>query len=431
MVFGETLQMEEVSLHDGDLHTYSSIKFPLLDESGSIYAVCGIATDITRQKQQEQLLRRTQKMDALGKLTGGIAHDYNNMLGVITGYSELLKSALVDNRKLFKFASEIHRASERGASLTRKLLAFSRPQKSANQSVDLNQLIRDREDMLQKVLTARIELELDLAENIWPVWINAGDMEDAVVNMCINAMHAMENGGQLTIKTTNQQLDEQQVPQRHAQPGDYALLAISDTGIGMDRATQEKMFDPFFSSKGDLGAGLGLSQVYALVKNNGGFIQVHSEPGHGTRMSIYLPRYHGSASHPPGVEATSDERMDGSDSILVVDDEQSLCDLAEDILSQHGYRVFTARNATQALAILSTEQVDILFTDVIMPEMDGYQLAHRVRRDYPHIKIQLTSGYNELHATETADGLQISILQKPYRASDLLKCIRDLRPLVN
>jgi len=427
LVFGETLELEETLSHDGALHTYSSVKFPLLDENGNIYAVCGISTDITERKQQEQLLRRTQKMDALGKLTGGIAHDYNNMLGVINGYSELLKNALSQDPKLHKFASEIQRASERGANLTKKLLAFSRPQQSENESLKLNALIHDREDMLQKVLTARISLKMDLDDDLWPVWINSGDMEDAIVNMCINAMHAMEDGGQLTIETRNQHIDAASASQLQAEPGDYVLLAITDTGIGMDRVTQEKIFDPFFSSKGDLGAGLGLSQVYGLVKNNGGFIKVDSEPGHGTRMAIYLPRHDGVHSAVKTIDENITNNVAGSETVLIVDDESSLCELAEHILSQQGYRVFTAENAMQALAVLENHPVDILFSDVIMPEMNGYQLASKVQQIYPHIKILLTSGYNDnRHMDASLDELHARILNKPYAASDLLRSITEL-----
>ncbi len=423
----QTFEIEEnIQLDDG-MHVYSSIKFPLVDETEQTYAVCSISTDVTERVEQEQLLRRSQKMDALGKLTGGIAHDYNNMLGVIMGYSEMLKDALSDDEKLHKFANEIVHASERGVNLTKKLLAFSRPQQSKKEPLIINELLLDRQDVLDKVLTARIKLEMELCDNPWPVLINSSDLEDAVVNIAINAMHAMENGGQLTIRTSNTRVSAQDAEQLQIEVGDYLRIEFADTGIGMDKETQDKMFDPFFTSKGDLGVGLGLSQVYGLVESNNGAIKVDSEPDHGTSIEIYLPRMMVEETNAVTKTSIFTENLTGTGVVLVVDDEPALRLLVHEILTQNGYSVLTAENGKQALEILKHEAVDVLFSDVIMPEIDGYELADKVQQSYPNIKIQLASGYNDVvDSGANKRDLHASILYKPYSAFDVLRCIKDL-----
>ncbi|MDH5570176.1 MAG: PAS domain-containing protein [Gammaproteobacteria bacterium] len=424
---GETLEKEELAPQDDGVHAYTSIKFPLMDETGNIYAVCGISTDITLRKQQEQLLRRSNKMDALGKLTGGIAHDYNNMLGIIIGYSELLKEILPNTSEAYNFAHEILHASQRGANLTRKLLTFSRPQHHKNQPLDLNDLLLDRRDMLAKVLTARIKLDMKLDNNLWPIWINSGDLEDAIVNISINAMHAMENGGHFTIETKNKHVLSTDASQLQIEQGDYIQIDFTDTGIGMDKEIQEKIFDPFFTSKGDLGAGLGLSQVYGLVQSNGGAIKVYSEAGHGTRITIYLPRYLYEEDDTVITNTPPLINLKGSETILVVDDEPGLRALSGDILRRNGYRVILAENGQQALEILASETIDILFSDVIMPEMDGLELARRAKQDFPTLKIQLTSGFNDNHYDKSDDAcLHRNILSKPFTSQQLLQKIKDL-----
>jgi len=424
---GSVLEVEETALHDDGQHTYTSTKFPLSDEAGNIYAVCGISIDITERKQHEETLRRTQKMDALGKLTGGIAHDFNNMLGVILGYSELIQDSLAEDDKLQKYINEIHHAGERGASLTRKLLSFSRPQQTENETLNINALLLDRQDMLEKVLTVRIHLQYRLQEGLWPVWINAGDLEDAIVNISINAMHAMENRGELIIATGNVSVSRGSREYAQAEPGEYVMISFTDTGIGMSKEVQEKIFDPFFTSKGNFGAGLGLSQVYGLVQSNGGFITVDSTPGEGTRIALYLPRQ--LASNPDAVASDrgGENRYRGNECILVVDDEPALRAMTAEILTQSGYQVHTAANGRDALELLETQSVDILFSDIIMPEMDGHELARQVQQQFPQIKIQLVSGYSDMIKAEHAqDELYENLLHKPFTSDDVLRCIKDL-----
>lgn len=246
----------------------------------------GSCLDLTESKKQEERLRRSQKMDALGKLTGGIAHDYNNMLGVILGYSQLLVNALGDgDPKLRDYVNQIQRAGERSAQLTKKLLSFSRKTSPDANSADINALLNDQLGMLEKTLTARIKLKLDLEEELWPVYIDSGEMQDAVLNLSINSMHAIEGHGDLTIQTRNEVITEAK------DKVSYVVLSVIDTGFGMDEMTKERIFDPFFTSKGESGTGLGLTQVYGFVERCGGTIKVDSEPGQGTRIKLYFPRY--------------------------------------------------------------------------------------------------------------------------------------------
>lgn len=557
---GHALESEEIAPHSDGSHTYTSIKFPLFNEDGNIYAVCGISTDITDKIKSEEALSKSlkewtfamdyfedaiylidlddkliranrtfynmtgltpetavgydittiihpegeeipcpvckarkerrdeviimeadhpdnpagrpiqitvqiirdkegsplsvlmgirdlsnlraaeeenaklqhqlhqsQKMDALGKLTGGIAHDYNNMLGVVLGYAELLETELSEQPKLAKYVHEIHHASERGAKLTKSLLAFSRVKPAEPARLNLNALLRNEQHMLEKTLTVRIKLVLDLAQDLWAVWLDDSDMEDAILNISINAMHAIEGNGQLTIRTSNEQINQMDAQLLGLTPGDYILLGITDTGCGMDKETRDKIFEPFFSTKGEKGTGLGLSQVYGFVHRSGGAIKVYSEPGHGTRFAIYFPRYYESGRKEQPVEENNVADIKGTETILVVDDEPALLSLSCEILSLHGYNVFAAENAKKALDILEHEIVDLLISDIIMPEMDGYQLAAIVKEKYPTIKIQLASGFSDDRNIGMADeSLQQNLLHKPFNSQVLLQRIRDL-----
>lgn len=420
------IESEESIPQNNNLHTYSSIKFPLFDDANNIYAICGISTDITERKQQEEQLRCGQKMDALGQLTGGIAHDYNNMLGIVLSYCELLKRALNDQPSLEKYVNEIQRAGQRGAKLTKKLLAFSSNKSSDVKKLDLNTLLQDEQHMLEKTLTARIKLELKLENNLWPVWLDEGELEDAILNMSINAMHSIESNGLLTIETSNEQINKLDAAVSGLETGNYVRLSITDTGSGMNEPTKEKIFEPFYSTKGESGTGLGLSQVYGFVQRSRGAIKVYSEPGHGTRLSLYFPRYTGSSENKQQAIESADN-LGGKESILLVDDEPALLDLISEILTQQGYHVICAANGAEALQLLKTESIDLLLSDVIMPEMDGYQLATIVQKTYPHIKIQLASGFSDnRHEKVGDDSLHKNLLQKPYSTQTLLKRIREL-----
>ncbi|HHI94462.1 MAG TPA: response regulator [Gammaproteobacteria bacterium] len=396
------------------------------DDKGNPIHSAGTVQDITEKTHLEETLRRTQKMDALGKLTGGIAHDYNNMLGIILGYTELLENELNDQPRPATYARRIQHAAKRGTKLTQKLLAFSRHKGSDAEVVNINTLLREEQHMLEKTLTARIQLTLNLADNLWPVWLDNNDLEDTIVNMCINAMHAMKTGGELTFRTSNEKLDKNDARVLSLAAGDYVLLSITDTGIGMDETIKDKIFDPFYTTKGEGGTGLGLSQVYGFVARSNGAIKVYSEPGHGSRFALYFPRSR--QTHTEIQTSTTDNVhcLGGSETLLVVDDELALLELAQNILTTQGYRVLTADDGEQALTVLETESVDLVISDVIMPNMDGYQLAAKVRQRYPHIKLQMVSGFSDdRHDGMTDDALHQNMLYKPYTSHTLLTHVRS------
>ena len=384
------------------------------------------AAEDENAKLQHQL-HKSQKMDALGKLTGGIAHDYNNMLGVVMGYADLLEIALDKQPELAKYAHEIYHAGERGSKLTNKLLAFSRQKMSEANCINLNSLLLSQQHMLEKTLTVRVELVLNLAEDLWMTWINDSEMEDVILNMSINAMHAIEGSGQLTISTSNEQLNHLDAQSLGVASGDYVLLSMTDTGCGMDEATKEKIFEPFFSTKGEHGTGLGLSQVYGFVHSSGGAINVYSEPDQGTQFLIYFPRYNKSDYKEESVKEKNAIDIRGTETILLVDDESALLSLNSEILVQQGFNVIPAESAKKALEILEHETVDLLISDILMPEMDGYQLAAIVKEKYPDIKIQLISGFaDDRHMDMVDKSLQQELLFKPFSAETLLKRIHEL-----
>lgn len=427
MMTGNVIESEEVAPHDDESHIYNSIKFPLRDTDNNIYAVCGISTDITERKTQEEQIRQSQKMDALGKLTGGIAHDYNNMLGVILGYSEILEEIVKDQPKMANYVSQIRRAGERGANLTKKLLTFTRKESSENKIVNINTLLEGSRLMLEKTLTVRINLIFDLETDLWPVFLDENDLEDAILNMSINAMHAISDNGKLTFETRNEVLSASDALHVNMKEGSYVLLSITDTGCGMDKETKEKIYEPFYTTKGNSGTGLGLTQVYGMVKRSKGAIKVYSEPDHGTRIALYFPRYEGNQKPIEKQTIESDIDTRGSETILIVDDEPALISLTSQILSNQGYRTLTADTGKQALEILDNESVDLLLSDVIMPEMDGYQLASIVSEKYPAVKIQLASGFSDdRHVNMVDESLHQNILHKPYHSKKLLIKIREL-----
>jgi len=389
----------------------------------------GSCIDLTKIKQQEEQLRRSQKMEALGKLTGGIAHDYNNMLGVVMGYAKLLERPLKEQPKLRAYAEEIHHAGQRGADLTKKLLSFSNSQSSETISLNINTLLENTQDMLRKTLTVRIKLKLELDNNLWSILINENELEDAILNMSINAMHAMEgmtSGAQLTIKTCNKSLGRTDALALGLETGEYIQLVITDTGKGIDEKIKEQIFDPFFTTKGEQGTGLGLSQVIGFMERSNGSIDVTSQLGEGTRFNLYFPRHNKDGNEKNDIKPTMSD-LTGSETVLIVDDEKSLRDLCSEILTHNGYKTFTAESAQQALEIIKNKNIDLMISDVLMPDTDGYQLAKIVQIQHPDIKIQLASGFSDDRHLNMADTtLYDNMLSKPYASQALLERVRSL-----
>ena len=386
----------------------------------------GSCIDVTEIEQQELQMQQVQKMEALGKLTGGIAHDYNNMLGVILGYVELLEGKL-NTPEAIRYVSNIEKAGLRGVNLTKKLLSFSRKKAIEAELVQLNVLLADERDMLEKTLTLRITLTMDLQPELWSVWIDKGEFEDALLNLAINAMHAMDGVGHLNITTTNQSLGPMIAKELGIPAGEYILFAIEDDGIGINESVRPRIFDPFFSTKGDDGTGLGLSQVYGFIQRCGGGIRVDPSVSVGSRFELYFPRY-----IPPLGDIKIDDKPDlislrGTETILVVDDEPAIREITDAVLSEYGYRVEIARDAQQALKLLSSVSIDLVISDVIMPGMDGYQLAREIKHQYPQVKVQLVSGFTGEYQPDALDSeLQHQLLTKPVPSKLLLEKIRRL-----
>lgn len=412
---------------DGDIITCEWYNTPLINDDGEVVGVASYVEDITEKKHQEELIRRTQKMDALGKLTGGVSHDFNNMLGVILGYAELLKMRLEKEDDLRGYIDEIMHAGERGTNLTKKLLSFSKQKATEAMSVDLNQVLKDNQDLLEKTLTARIKLVYDLDVATGPIYVDSNDLEDMLLNLSINAMHAMESGGQLSLKTRNEHLSYNDAYLLGIHDGEYVVFSITDTGCGMDDDTLSHIFEPFFSTKGQKGTGLGLSQVYGFIQRSGGVIKAYSEVDHGSQFVMYFPVDNNKSPDTIALSDTATASLKGTETILVVDDEAPLRSLMKVILQEQGYNVFLAESGKQALSLLEENPVDAVISDVIMPEMDGYQLAKKIVTDYPAIKVQLVSGFtDDRHNEHVTEELHKKLLYKPVNSKVLLKRLREL-----
>jgi PAS domain S-box-containing protein len=403
---------------------------PIISDDGTVIGVTSLTQDTTEKDQKEELLRRSQKMDALGLLTSGIAHDQNNMLGIITGYSDLLSINLNGQPKLLSYVSQIQQACNRSALLIKKLLAFSKNNSLASSKININDFLLEQRDMLQKTITVEIKLNLQLADNIGAVWLNKDDLADAMINLIINAMHAMNHKTimpQITVSSENVTLNNLTAKGKGISAGDYVRLSISDNGSGVGTTIREKIFDPFFSTKGDKGSGLGLSQVFTFISNSKGCINLESQPDQGSEFSLYFPRYRKDHNRIEVIKESKITSIQGSETILIVDDEEGLRKLAAEFLSMDGYTVHCADGHIEALEILKNKQIDLMLSDVVMPEMNGYQLSSIVKQLYPSVKIQLVSGHvDSTSITFINKDLHKNLIQKPYSYYVLKNKIRSL-----
>jgi two-component system, cell cycle sensor histidine kinase and response regulator CckA len=389
-----------------------------------------IVEDITERRLLEDQLRQAQKMEAIGRLAGGVAHDFNNALGVITGYSELLQFKLRDDATLHKHASEILKAGMKAASLTQQLLAFSRKQNLRPQVLDLNSIVRDIEKMLRRLIGENIDLVHVSAPDLAKVMADPSQIEQVLMNLVVNARDAMPHGGKLRIETTNTEVDES-LTRRHKYlaPGKYVVLSVTDSGCGMDEKVMSQIFEPFFTTKAlGKGTGLGLSTVYGIVKQSGGYITVDSAPNRGTRFSIYLPPTNRIAK----TTATTDIAPPiplGSETILLVEDEAALRELACSTLSAGGYTVLSAGSAESAITIAQRHgsRIHLVLTDVMLPGISGPNLVESLRISFPQIKTIFMSGYtDELLGEHGMLSPEIVVLQKPFSNKTLLTKMREL-----
>ncbi|HLF59361.1 MAG TPA: PAS domain-containing protein [Alphaproteobacteria bacterium] len=427
---GQPLQIEETAPHPDGIHTYMSTKFPLYDADKTIRGVCGISTDITDRKRAAEQLRRAQRMEAVGHLTGGVAHDFNNLNSVVLGNLELLEEQLQPGTQLQTMAHRAIEAARRGALLTERLLAFSERQVLQPQQTNVNSLVLTTVEFLSRGFGETIEIRTVPAGDAWPAFVDPGQLENALINLAVNARDAMPQGGVLTIETRNRELDEYDaVRNAEVTPGSYIQIAVTDTGTGIDAEIRDRVFEPFFTTREvGKGAGLGLSMVYGFVSQSGGHVTIESEVGRGTTVRLLLPRAPDDAAQsgegaplPDGCEAQPGE------SVLVVEDDTEVRHIAAAFLEDLGYRVFQAADAESALTLLrSAPPVDLLLTDVVLPGgMGGRELAAAVRAGRPETRILYMSGYAEtgLSPSDLA-GTGARLLDKPFNKAQLAATVR-------
>jgi PAS domain S-box-containing protein len=416
---------------EGNTITLLSSKIPLRSSQGEISGLLGTYMDITERKRLEAQLLQSQKMETIGKLAGGIAHEFNSILTTIIGHSEFLLNDLPAGSPLANNATEISKAAGRAATLTRQLLAYGRKQFLQPENLDLNQVIASMEGIFHHLMGIDVDTQIVPAAGLKAVNADAGQIEQVIMNMAINARDAMPNGGKLTLETANVSFDRESVGRNpELKPGDYVMLAITDTGAGMSEEVKAHLFEPFFSTKGvGRGTGLGLSTCHGIIKQSGGHIGLYSEPGRGTTFKIYLPQVEPQTKIPMQ-RLNSPDLPRGTETILLVEDDPALREMAATLLRRLGYTVLAAANGIEALSLKQQRDnghIDLLFTDVVMPHMNGQELSERVRALYPHTRILFTSAYTEnaiVHQGVLDQG--VALLQKPFTPSALAHKLREV-----
>jgi signal transduction histidine kinase/CheY-like chemotaxis protein len=397
---------------------------------GAEMAVCAMLTDVTEQRAMEIQLRQSQRLDAVGQLTGGVAHDFNNLLTVILGNAELLEEGLSGDDELRTLAEVTRTAARRGADLTSRLLSFSRRQSLDPKVVDIGGLIFGMSELLRRTLGGNIEFKNVIGDGLWNAFVDASQLENAVLNLCINARDAMPDGGMLTLDTSNVELDEIYAANHpELKPGKYVQIAVSDTGTGMSEETLSRVFEPFFTTKDvGKGSGLGLSMVYGFAKQSRGHVMVYSELGHGTSVKLYLPYASAEVDRrdPP---ASISDIPGGSEKILLVEDDDMVRAHVSNQLRSLGYEIVSVANGLEAIkALKMTSDFDLLFTDVVMPGgINGPKLAKMAADLHPNLPVLFTSGYTEnaiVHHGRLDAGA--NLLSKPYQRQDLALKLRQV-----
>jgi len=418
----------ELRLRDG-MHTFLTTKSSYSEASGKIVGAIGAIRDITEYRRLEERLRQSQKMEAIGTLAGGVAHDFNNLLMVINGYSSVLFDALSADHKLRAHAEQIFKAGERAASLTRQLLAFSRKQTIQAEKLNLNQVIAGMEKLLQRLIGENVIVSTRLAPDLGSVFADSGQLEQVIINLAVNARDAMPDGGRLSFETRNVDFGDAIASANSLKPGRYVEFLVNDSGVGMDLNIQTRLFEPFFTTKPvGKGTGLGLSTVYGILKQSNGHITFTSQPGSGTTFRIYLPR--ADTTQPAAlasIEAST--ALDGTETVLLVEDDASVCDFIKAVLASHGYRVLVPRHPQEAEALFVEQggRINLLLSDVVMPEISGAELGKRLAARNPEMKVLFMSGY--IGDDVVRLGIQeadVPFLQKPFTPLTLARRVREV-----
>jgi two-component system cell cycle sensor histidine kinase/response regulator CckA len=422
------LQWEELHPQEDGMHSYVALKFPLHDSTGRAFATCGISTDITERKRLEAQLMQSQKLESIGRLAGGVAHDFNNILTAILGYGEIVTRELAPDNPLVEDVEEIKLAAERAGRLTRQLLIFARRGVVEPRLLDLSELTVNLAHLLRRLIGEHVELVVHASPKPWPVRADAGQLEQVLVNLAVNARDAMPRGGRLVIETANVEVGAGESGEVHPglAPGFYLRLVVSDTGSGMSPETRTHLFEPFFTTKGGRGTGLGLATCHGIVQQCGGSIFCNSEEGRGTTFTIYLPRHEGGAH---GLDLLEESPVPGGhETVLVVEDDPSVREIAVRALRARGYQVAEAANGVEALAVADRlgNRIDVLVTDMVMPQMGGLDLAEKLRALRPRLRALFTSGYAEDSAVQLRDVGDVRFLQKPFTGSALARRVREV-----
>ncbi|MFW6012371.1 MAG: PAS domain S-box protein [bacterium] len=430
LLAGRTWQGRMVNRRkDGTLYTEQATISPVRDASGQIVNFVSVERDVTHEHHLESQLLQAQKMESIGRLAGGVAHDFNNMLGVITGYAELALQEAVPDSAVYRMLGQIQQAAERSAELTSQLLAFARRQPATPRVLDLDETISPMLQMLRRLIGESIELEWRPQAGVWPVEIDPVQLVQILTNLVVNARDAIGEVGRITIATANAELDRAYCTEHPGLvPGSYAMLTVSDDGCGMDPDVAERIFEPFFTTKHHAeGTGLGLAVLHGIVRQNDGLIQVYSEPGRGTTFRIYLPRHDGSArAVVEGAQPVVERR--GTETVLVVEDEEALLGLITTLLEGLGYTVLSAGSPSRALELVRDHSgaVELLLTDVVLPGMSGTDLWREIQRFQPGLKCLFMSGYTS-HVVAQLGGTEddVHFLQKPFTADSLSSALRE------
>jgi two-component system, cell cycle sensor histidine kinase and response regulator CckA len=435
VIAGQVLANQEVNTRSFEGHDrwYLTLKAPIRDSAGAITGLIGISRDVTERRKLEEQLRQAQKMEAVGQLAGGVAHDFNNLLTIIFGYSDVLRAQVQEPGEMREAVDAIHDAAGRAAALTRQLLAFSRQTMLQPKVLDINETITSTSRMLSRIIGEDIQFSLVLDPSIAKVRVDPGQLDQVLMNLAVNSRDAMPQGGTLSITTQRVELTEAEATLLEIAPATYVRITVTDTGIGMPPEVQARIFEPFFTTKGvGTGTGLGLAMVFGIVRQSGGTIDVESAPGAGARFRIYLPAV-------PDAPAPSDqpaqERLAGSETVLLVEDDAGVRDLAVASLTAHGYRVLTASDGRDGLDVVAAHagHIDLLVTDVVMPRMGGSDLAAQLRLQQPDVRVLFMSGYTDdavvrqgvLHS-------EVAFLHKPFTMQALaakVRAVLDAEPL--